>query len=117
LLDGQTLPPKDEGDTTTTTEPGELGDVVIPPQYEEDAAQGSMDSWYAEPIPHTYTRVEEGHSLQIHKNDVVIVLKRTRPDYFRIYETQPAIDPQNKVQEERTLYVSFTRERYEPYDG
>lgn len=59
LLDTHTLPSKDDGDPTTTTELGEPGDVVIPPQYEEDAAQGSMDSWYAEPIPHTY-RLKSG---------------------------------------------------------
>jgi hypothetical protein len=117
LFDAQTRRLKDEGETATITEPGEPGEVIIPPQYEDDAAQGYMDSWYAEPIPHTYRRVEEGHTLKIKKNDVIIVLKRSRPDYFRIYETQPAIDPQNKVEERRALYISFTRERYEPYDG
>jgi hypothetical protein len=67
---------------------------------------GDRPDWY---VPADYRRVEEGHAIQVHKNDIVIVIKRNRPDYCKVYETKPALEPyEERGEERREIQVLFT---------
>ena len=128
LLNAHTAPPNDEDHIIATTEPGELGEIPIPPQYEEGATTGGMrvfcgvdrDGWpaiEADDIVNDYIRVEEGHTIKVHQHEIVIVLKKRFNPSFRIYEMKPELlGEKNRIEETWQINLHVTRER-SAYDG
>ena len=61
--------------------------------------------------------VEEGHTIKVHKNEIVIVLKKRFNPSFGIYEMKPEpLWEKNKIEETRQINLQVTRER-SAYDG